>query len=239
MKFRLIESYAQFIAVIHIDDEDGTWVKIDAPSPKAAVGFLIDEMKKQHPDANYIRVSIDNEVQTWERDIQLNSPEQKYSSANTSINSTKLPAIFNLVNFAEGTLNLDYGGGKFDNATQALAERGVSNLIYDPFNRSKEHNEGVIKTVRRHGGADSITCSNVLNVIAEEEVRLSVISNINKLLKMGGVAYFTVYEGDGSAQGKETSSGYQLNRKTTWYVDEIAQVFPNVQRKGKLIIAKK
>lgn len=240
MKFRLIESLNEYIAVIHIDDEDGTWVRIDAPNPRVAVDFLMDEMKKEHPDANSIRVDIDKEVRTWERDLPLDTPEQKYSSAATSINSSKLPAVFNLVDFEEGTINLDYGGGRFDNATTALAERGVTNLIYDPFNRTKEHNDAVIRAVRDEGGADTITCSNVLNVIAEQEVRLSVIKNIKKLLKPNGVAYFTVYEGNGTGIGAESPKGYQLNKKTRDYVEEIAMVFPKekIQPRGKVISAR-
>jgi hypothetical protein len=40
-----------------------------------------------------------------------------------------------------------------------------------------------------------------------------------------GTAYFMVYEGDGSGTGRETSSGWQNNRKTADYVGEIAQYF--------------
>ena len=171
--------------------------------------------------------------------IEIQTPEQEYTSANTSINSTKLPAIFNLVRFTEGTINLDYGGGRFDNATEALAQKGVTNLVYDPYNRTSEHNKAVLDTVSKNGGADTITCSNVLNVIKEPSVRLSVIENCYKLLKSSGKFYVTVYEGTRNNAERETKAGYQLNRPTDGYVDEIAQVFPNVTRKGKLIIATK
>lgn len=250
MKFKSLDEikYDRFIAIIHIDDEDGSWVVIDAPNKESAVDFLMDEMKKQHPNAKYIRVSIDEVTKTFgsindlyeDTDYdEVSTPTQKYSSANTSINSSKLPAIFNLVRFEPSTINLDYGGGKFDNATNMLAQNGVTNLIYDPFNRSTEHNSYVLSTVKKNGGADTATCSNVLNVIAEENVRAAVITNIYKLLKSNGVAYFTVYEGDGMGTGRETSAGYQLNKKTNEYVEDISKIFPNVQRKGKLIIAKK
>lgn len=136
-------------------------------------------------------------------------------------------------------MNLDYGGGRFDNATEFLAEQNVKNLVYDPYNRSAEHNKSVLAEIRERGGADTVTCSNVLNVIKEENVRNEVIRNIYKLLKNGGVAYFTVYEGSGSGEGRPTSAGFQLNRKTSQYLDEIQAVFRTVQRKGKLIIAMK
>lgn len=170
------------------------------------------------------------------------SDEQEFSSAATSINSSKLPAIFNLVKFKPGTINLDYGGGKFDNATEFLAKSNVTNLIFDKFNRDAKHNSEVIKQIRSNGGADTATCSNVLNVIKERNIRVNeVIKNIYNMLKSNGVAYFTVYEGSGAGNSGATKAGYQLNKKTNEYVEEIAEVFgeDNVQRKGKLIIAKK
>lgn len=169
----------------------------------------------------------------------LEDATQEYTSANTSINSAKLPAIFSMVNFKPETINLDYGGGKFDNATAALEGKGVTNLIYDPYNRSSGHNKDVIDTVRKNGGADTVTCSNVLNVIKEPEARKAVIKNIYSLLKNSGTAYFTVYEGTGKGNEGPTRSGYQLNKKTGDYVEEISSVFPSVSRRGKLIIASK
>ena len=172
-------------------------------------------------------------------EFDLLNSEQEYTSANTSINSAKLPAIFSMVSFKPETINLDYGGGKFDNATNELSNKGVTNLIYDPYNRSAGHNKSVIDAIIKNGGADTATCSNVLNVIKEPEAREAVIKNIYKLLKDNGVAYFTVYEGTGKGNEGPTKSGYQLNRKTSEYIDEISSVFPNVKRKGKLIIANK
>lgn len=171
-------------------------------------------------------------------DEELETAEQKISSANTSINSSKLPAIFNLVDFKSGSLNLDFGGGKFDNATEFLAQQDVESLVYDPYNRTAEHNKEVLKKVRENGGADTITLSNVLNVIAEPDSRLAVLRNCKKLLKSGGTLYITVYEGTGKGDSKETKVGYQLNKKTADYIEEISSVFSDVSRKGKLIIAK-
>ena len=171
----------------------------------------------------------------------LENAAQEFTSANTSINSARLPAIFNMggVHFNPDTINLDYGGGKFDNATDELASKGVTNLVYDPYNRSASHNSEVIKTIKEHGGADTATCSNVLNVIKEPAARTVVIRNIYKLLKPNGVAYFTVYEGTGKGDEGPTKAGYQLNKKTADYVEEISSVFPSVSRRGKLIVASK
>ena len=170
--------------------------------------------------------------------------EQEYDSSVTSINSAKLPAIFSLVQklggFKQGTVNLDFGGGKFENAAQYLKDYDVLNLVYDPFNRSKEHNKDVIDFVKKNGGADTVTCSNVLNVIKEPENRLSVIKNCDRLVKSGGTVYFTVYEGSGSGEGKadDKRKSYQTNMKTADYQSELEQVFSDVKRKGKLFICK-
>lgn len=170
---------------------------------------------------------------------ELETAEQEISSAKTSINSSKLPAIFKLVKFQPNTINLDYGGGKFDNAAEELAKIDVTNLVYDPYNRSSSHNSEVIEKIRDNDGADTATCSNVLNVIKEPQARQVVLKNIYKLLKSGGTLYITVYEGKGNGQEGQTSSGYQLNRKTKDYLPEIQEIFPNATCKGKLITATK
>lgn len=162
---------------------------------------------------------------------------QEFTSENTSINSGRLPAVFNMVSFEPGTVNLDYGGGKFDNVAEYLTQYDVINLVYDPYNRSAEHNKEVIGLIREHGGADTATCSNVLNVIKEPEVRLNVLQNIKKLVRPGGKVYITVYEGKGNSAEGPTKSGYQLNKKTADYMEEVQQVFPDAKRKGKLITA--
>lgn len=175
----------------------------------------------------------------YNEDFEINDTNQQYTSANTSINSSKTPAVFKLASFKPNTINLDYGGGRFDSATEFLAKQDVTNLIYDPYNRSSDHNSNVINQIKKNGGADSVTCSNVLNVIAEPEARETVLKNIYNLVKSGAPVYITVYEGNKSGNGGATKSGYQLNRNTIDYVDEIKSVFSNVTRKGKLIIAYK
>lgn len=163
--------------------------------------------------------------------------DQQYSSAATSINSSKLPALFSMVDFKEGSINLDYGGGRFDNVAEYLKDKyGATNLVYDKYNRSAQHNKEVLEQVHKTGGADTVTLSNVLNVIAEASERLAVLRNCKRFLKSGGTCYITVYEGSGKGEGAPTKSGYQLNSKTKDYEDEIKKVFSSVTRKGKLYI---
>ena len=172
-------------------------------------------------------------------DFDVDDTEQEYTSANTSINSSKLPAIFKLINLSPNTINLDFGGGRFDNASEYLAAKDVTNLIYDPYNRSSEHNKNVLDTIRKNNGADTATCSNVLNVIKEENARYTVIQNIYNLLKSNGIAYFTVYSGSKDGNSRKTKSGYQMNQPLSFYLPEIQSIFPNAKRKGQLIIANK
>ena len=79
-----------------------------------------------------------------------------------------------MIDFAPGSINLDIGGGKYDAGTQFLAEKGVENLVFDPFNRDAAENQNVFERMTA-GGVDSVTCNNVLNVIAEPEQRSNVI----------------------------------------------------------------
>ena len=163
--------------------------------------------------------------------------KQEYDSAATSINSSKLPAIYKMVNFEPGKVYLDFGGGKFDNGVYFVKDKGATLLVYDPYNRSEEHNKQVLAELKENGGADAGLNSNVLNVIKEPEARLAVLRNLKRMVKPGGDIYITVYEGTGKGNEGPTKAGYQLNRKTADYMEEVQQVFPNATRKGKLIKA--
>ena len=180
---------------------------------------------------------IDSLKESTNEEVDLENPEQEFSSAATSINSNKLPAIYNMVEFRPGDVVVDFGGGKFDNAVNYLKDKNVTLLVYDPYNRSAEHNKEVLRLLKEHGGADAAVNSNVLNVIKEPEAREAVLKNIKKITKRGAPIYITVYEGRGDGAEGPTKSGYQLNRKTGDYMDEVGSVFSNVKRKGKLITA--
>lgn len=187
------------------------------------------------PDAVEVMQPTDEDLEEAVSD--LSHPEQEFDSAATSINSNKLPAIYKMVNFNEGDVVIDFGGGRFDNAVEYIKDKGATLVVYDPYNRSAEHNEQVLATLEENGGADAAVNSNVLNVIKEPEARQAVLQNIKKLLKPGAPVYITVYEGRGDGVEGPTKSGYQLNRKTEGYLDEVREVFPDAIRKGKLIVA--
>ena len=177
------------------------------------------------------------ETDAEEDDVELDNPEQEFTSENTSINKNKLPAVYRLINIPEGSVGIDFGGGKWDTAVEYIQDLGATLCVYDPYNRTAQHNREMLKTLKANGGADWAVNSNVLNVIKEPEARQGVLRNIAKITKSGAPIYITVYEGRGDAKEGPTKSGYQLNRKTQDYLEEIQEVFPDAKRKGKLIIA--
>lgn len=180
---------------------------------------------------------IDAAEELDEDEDDLDHPDQEFDSADTSINSTKLPAIYKMISIPEGSVGIDFGGGKWDNAIEHIRDLGATLCVYDPYNRSKAYNKETLKTLRANGGADWAVTSNVLNVIKEPSARKAVLENISKITKSGAPIYITVYEGRGDSKAGQTKSGYQLNRKTKDYIEEIQEVFPDATRKGKLIIA--
>ncbi len=178
-------------------------------------------------------------------EVKQNLLKQEFSSKDTSINSTKAPAVFGAVEdklggWQKGTVNVDIGGGKFDTLTQKLAEKGVTNYIYEPFGRSINANAYILAQLQaRKNLGDTATCSNVLNVIKEAEIRANVVHQVAKAIKPDGVAYFTIYEGDKTGRGKKTKDDcWQNNRKTVTYVEDVKQFFGDVELKGGVIVAR-
>jgi hypothetical protein len=159
---------------------------------------------------------------------------QTITSKDTSLN--QIPATFKRVAWVSGTVNFDIGAGKYDKFTVALNSVGVTNYSYDPFHLSEALNSSVL--IETMGASDTATANNVLNVIAEKQARLAVISMAKWSLKPNGVAYFLIYEGDKSGIGTKTTKGYQCNKKAADYIKEISVAFNHCSRKGNLIIAK-
>lgn len=162
---------------------------------------------------------------------------QEISSAHTSINKSKIPAGFKLIDWKHGMRNADIGGGAYTNATEWLEEKGVINIVYDPYNISHKYNERAAQVIR-DGQCDSVTCFNVLNVIKNINERGLVIAQAANALKETGTAYFYIYEGDGSCIGKKTKKDcWQNNLPTEHYVIHVSTIFNSVRRKDRMIIA--
>jgi hypothetical protein len=170
--------------------------------------------------------------------------EQKYKSAGTSINSSKLPATFGRLEKANviqpGMVIADLGGGKFDNAIQWAEQKQAKLYVIDPYNRTPEYNNKSIEAVKTTG-ADIVLINNVLNVIAEVEVRKELLNTAKSYLKNGGKCFILIYEGDSSGVGKETQKGssWQNNQKTATYLAEVQEVFGSAVIKMGLIVAEK
>lgn len=156
---------------------------------------------------------------------------QKYTSANTSINTGKngkLPAIYGKLRKLGVSLDnaLDYGCGKhFDNYNLGKGVKG-----YDCFNYI--HPENLTRTY------DVVISSNVLNVIMEEEVREEVLWSMAQQCLHGATVYITVHVGNSSGIGCPTSAdSWQENRKLKSYLPEVKKVFPDAYIKHVMIIA--
>jgi hypothetical protein len=162
---------------------------------------------------------------------------QEITSAKTSVN--QISSTFKKIIFKEGNVNLDFGGGKYDKATKFLEDLGVSNLVYDPFNRSISHNLAIRYEVFKKSGADTVTVNNVLNVVKEIEVIKDIIFQSSFGVKDGGEVYFLIYEGNKTGVGVETVCGFQRNQRASDYMDYIKEYFGDVVRRGNLIIAKR
>lgn len=172
--------------------------------------------------------------------------EQKYDSAATSLNQLAggVRAVAEILK--PDTINLDYGGGRYDKAAEYLKQYDIINLVFDPFNRKKEHNKQVLDIINEARGADSCTCCNVLNVIDGDAAKITALKNIKRLVKSGGKVYIQTYEGSdkvevqnekgktvkrASGVGKETSKGWQENKETKMYLPIVQQVFSDATLK--------
>lgn len=230
----LMKNYKNYTTFKDIDENSGLIRDLcDDLENKGVSYYLYNHVKDNGVTIFYDDFDI---VEDFDVDDIVTS-EQEFDSAATSINSNKLPAIYKLIDLKPGSVVVDFGGGKFDNAVEYLKDKDVTLLVYDPYNRSAEHNKEVLEILKKNGGADAAINSNVLNVIKEPSARRDVLQNISKITKKGAPIYITVYEGRGDNNEGPTKAGYQLNRKTADYLDEIQDVFSTVTRKGKLITA--
>ena len=167
-------------------------------------------------------------------------PDQKITSADTSINSSKPATAFTKLlkkdAFKKGSKNLDIGGGRFDNVNTLLEEQaGATNLVYDPWNRSKAHNNNVVKEMAG-GKADTVTINNTLNVIEDTPNQIRVLEQAKDAVKENGKVYISVYEGDRTGKGRPTTKGWQRNQKIEDYLETVKQVFPDARIENKIIV---
>lgn len=167
--------------------------------------------------------------------------KQKYASAKSSIK--QIPAGFKIVDKYFGwkpfTNNLDIGGGKYDLMTIALAEKNVCNLIYDPHNRTEEHNKNVLSTCNDIF-IDTVTIFNVLNVIKEKEIQIEVLNMAYNTLKDRGMIFVrSTYKNPKKVSGVTKSGTFQHYLTQKQYLEIVKEVFPNAELKYGIIYATK
>lgn len=121
--------------------------------------------------------------------------------------------------------NFDNGGGSFNDTTRYVKDTyNIENVVYDPFMRTKEHNDYVLY-LARNKKFDCCTSISVLNVIDTVEGRSTHIQLCYDVLKENGSAFFKVWPGDRSQIERKQKDSYQSNQDATHYLAEIKNVF--------------
>lgn len=148
---------------------------------------------------------------------------QNYTSKNTSVNTTKLPAVYNKVCWDKlpvGTRVIDWGCGKDTTLVDnMLVQHGLDYLGYDPNWKSKDDNN---RAIRWLGLAPTFVCSNVLNVIDDDDVIRDICAKASRHKYF----FITVYEGDKSGVGKCSKDDcYQRNEKIKSYMKFFENVY--------------
>jgi hypothetical protein len=167
--------------------------------------------------------------------------KQNYSLAKTSIK--QIPAGFRIVDkyfgWQPNTINLDIGGGKYDLMTEKLFEKSVTNLVFDPYNRSLEHNLKIILEYCDEN-VDTVTMFNLLNVIKEHEIQINALTMAYDALKWGGMVFVrSTYMNPAKRSGVTKSGTFQHYKTQKDYLKIVKEVFSDAELKYGIIFAKK
>lgn len=139
------------------------------------------------------------------------------------LDDTEALVAMDTLPFENGSRNLDIGGGHFDESSKHILKwYEVTNVVYDPYGRSEEHNSNVIKEVKKEP-VDSVTSNSVLNVVLDAKERKAHIKLGYDSLKSGGIAFFKVWRGNNS--GIPDLDKSQSNKEARHYVEEIQNIF--------------
>lgn len=162
---------------------------------------------------------------------------QAFTSANTSVNRSRLPAVYRRATFPSRMV-MDYGCGKYiDHIREHVLSLHKAYLPYDPFNQPKEENAStatlVCNAMALHVPLD-VVCSNVLNVIDSDGEVSRICHYIEEIVTAtGGTAFVTVYEGDRSGIGRQTGKdSYQRNAQ----LDDYLRFFHHPTIRNNMII---
>lgn len=160
---------------------------------------------------------------------------QNVTSANTSINKNKLPAVYKRIKLESGDRLLDYGCGRYIEHIQRHCNGyGAIYYPYDPYNMPTENNNLTLKTLSDTSATIGVM-SNVINVIDSDEAIKDAINNAISLID--GKLYITVYEGDKSGVGKYTKNNcFQRNMKLKDYVPMLESMGFIITIKDRMIV---
>lgn len=147
---------------------------------------------------------------------------QKATSANTSINSTKLPRIYKISTATfDGMTILDYGCGKYTDHIRKYAHDDMHCKAwygYDPYNQPGNVNNVTRETLTAHK-ADYGFLSNVLNVIDSEE---GIVAACKDALTMAKRLVITVYQAKGDPRYTQPDC-WQWCKPRGWYFDLLSR----------------
>lgn len=165
--------------------------------------------------------------------------KQSVTSANTSINKNRMPAVYGKIQLVDGDRVLDYGCGRY---TEHLYHHCKENLAgffpFDPFNVPEWKNRLSREQLENRPATIGVM-SNVLNVIDSDGAIREAISDALSLISHRGKLYITVYEGDKSGVGKYTSAdSFQRNMKLKEYLPMLKGMgFDAVMERGTIVIS--
>lgn len=161
---------------------------------------------------------------------------QKYSSKNTSVNTTKLAKIWHHIVwdcFDIPCNIIDYGCGRNPSLAKRLCEQqilGCNYYPYDPYWITRTENLKASSTLTLWKDCDLLICANVLNVIENNAAIERIISEIVQAKSWA----IQIYEGNKSGIGAVTKKDcYQRNQKIIDYL----QYFPE-EWQSKIFIYK-
>lgn len=145
--------------------------------------------------------------------------KQEFTNKNTSVNHIKVPYLISHIDWEnfKGGRCLDYGSGKFNKKTfTVFMTHKIQYLPYDPFWLDEFTNNRAMTLY-----PSVVICSNVLNVIKEDEI----VAHIHNYIRGLNVPYYIkIHEGDKSSVRKETRKDcFQRNepKESYLYKDEV------------------
>ena len=135
----------------------------------------------------------------------------------------------------------DYGCGRFKNNKDYCENKGIEWYGYDPYWKEDIENQKVLSFIEKNKDKlDCIVCSNVLNVIDNNEEVEKIISYLANISNSNTIVVFSCYRGDGTSIGKETKKDcWQRNEKPQIWKKRLSKYFNVMYNITDIFICKK